>query len=208
MNCELILPFVLQEHYVPYQEQHVGYQEGHFYGNQQSYSRGIGEVPYDKKVKEEGQYAFEEYKPTHYEDAGQSTSEYEEHNYEIQTKQPYQDTPEFEENQYELPSSQFEQFHYIDAEDQIQGEEYQFEDLESKDNVSTREEHEFDENLGFLPPYIAASQPRSFAHQSTLSGYQEKSTSSEQFLGRRNWPPSGLNQYRVPQSFPRWTWKR
>ena len=49
MNYELILPFVLQEHYVPYQEQHVGYQEGHFYGNQQSYSRGIGEVPFDKK---------------------------------------------------------------------------------------------------------------------------------------------------------------
>ena len=149
------------------------------------------------------QYSFDEYTPTHYEDNGQSTSEYEEHNYEIQTKRPHQETPEFEENQYELPSSHFEQSHYIDTEDQIQGEEYQFEDLDTKEEYE--EGAQFHENLGFLPPYIAAAQPRSFAYPLTFSGYREKSTSSENFSGRRNWPPSGLNQYRVPQSFPRWT---
>ena len=205
---DIMLPLVLQEYYLPYREQHVGYQEGHFYGNQQSYSRDLGEVPYDNK-KEEAQYSFDEYKPTPYEYAEQSTSEYEEHNYEIQTKQPHQDSPELEENQYELPSSQFEHSHYIDAEYQLEGEEYQFEDLESKANLSTKEEYDegvqFNENLGFLPPYIAAAQPRSFAHPLALSGYKEKFTSSEIFSGRRNWSPSGLNQYRVHQSLPRWT---
>ena len=185
----------LQEYYLPYQQQNVGYKEGHFYENQQSHSRDLGEVAYNKKKvkeeKEEAQYAFDEYQPTtHYEDAGQSTPEYQGNNYEIQFKQPHQDTTKLEESQS----------HYIDAEDQLHGEEYQFEDFESKANLSTKDAYEeeqvrFDENLGFLPPYTAAAQPRSFT---TFSGYHKKSTS---LARRRNWPPPGLNQYRVSQGF-------
>ena len=194
---------VLQEYYLPYQQQHAGYEEGHFYANQQSHSRDLGEVAYDKKkVKEEEeevQYAFEGYQPTtHYEDAGQSTPEYQGNNYEIQSKQPHQDTTKLEESQS----------HFIDAEDQLHGEEYQFEDFESKDNnLSTNDAYEeeqvrFNENFGFLPPYTAAAQPRSFT---TFSGFHKKSTS----LARRgNRPPPGLNQYRVSQGFAGWMKKR
>ena len=196
----------LQEYYLPYEQQHVGYEEGHFYENQQSHSRDLGKVAYDKKKeeeKEEAQYVFDEYQPTtHYEDAGQSTPEYQGNNYEIQSKQPHQDTTKFEESQS----------HYIDAEDQLHGEEYQFEDFESKDNLSTEDAYnaedpvQFNDNLGFLPPYTAAAQPRSFT---TFSRYPEKSTSVENFSARRrNWPPPGLNQYSVSQGFAGWTRKR
>ena len=191
---------LLQEYYHPYQEQDVGYRDGHFYRNQQSYN--LGEVPYAEKVKveEETHYAFNEYQPTHYEDASPSNSDYQEHNYEIQSKQPHQ------ESQNQLQSQFDEQSHYKDTEDQLSGEEYQFEDFESQENTVTKEKYEEEaENLGYLPPYTAA-QPRSFApYQPAFSGYQRKSTLAE---GRRSWPPPGFNQYSVPPSFAGWTRKR
>merc|ERR1711971_1159630 len=62
---ERLYPEEEEEYYLPYQEQHVGHQEGHFYRNQESYSRYLGEVPYDEEVKgeeEEAQYSVDENK--------------------------------------------------------------------------------------------------------------------------------------------------
>ena len=196
--CKLILTLLLQDHF-PRVGYHVGYHNGPIY---QSYNRDLGEAHHDKKVKEVPQYAFDEFKPSHYEHSGQSTLEHQEDNYEIQPKEPQPHQDSLENTQYQSHGAQ------VGGSDNIEAEEYHFQDFDPKENLFTKEVHEeevgLNDNLGLLPPYIAA-QPRSSSFKPhhrlrhpAFSRYPRKSAAN--FSSRRNWPHLGFNRYRVSQS--------
>ena len=153
-------------------------------------------------MKEVPQYDFGEFKPTHYEHSGQSTPENQEDNYDIQPKEPQPHQDSLEKTQYQSHGAQVGGSHNIETE------EYHFQDFDPKENLFTKEVHEeevgLNDNLGLLPPYIAA-QPRSSSfkahHHIRHSAFpRHPPKSAANFSRRRNWPHLGFNRYRVAQS--------